>query len=370
MASENKSRQVSAILCLTRAGSELGLKLAASLDNCTLFLPHRLKNQEPIGAQVCYFEDWNPMFSQVFSSYSQLVCIMAAGIVVRSLASRLDSKYLDPAVVVVDEKGKYAISLLSGHVGGANQLAFEVARLLGGQAVITTATDVQGKNAADLMALDMDAVIEPPETLKVINRSLAEAQTVYLYSPWPVVKPITDGFSWQGWPNEIDTDKFLQPAVIIGYGRHTTGARPELLWLKPRNLTVGIGCRKGVSYRDLSTALNEVLNNYDIDERCITQLASIDLKADEPAINLLAEKMNIPFLTFSQKDILTLAGTYQESAWVEEITGVGGVCEPAARLASRPGITVVPKQKIGRVTISIAMEKSWWWDWAQETAIT
>jgi cobalt-precorrin 5A hydrolase len=381
MASENKRHQGLAVLCLTRQACELGIELTAAMGECTLYLPQRLKNEALPSKDIRYFDNWATMFSQVFSSYSKLVCIMAAGIVVRSLASRLDSKYLDPAVVVVDEKGQYAISLLSGHIGGANQLAVEVARLLGGEAVITTATDVQGKTAADLIAMEIDAVIEPPENLKIINRNLAEEQKVYLYSPWPLIGALKSGFSWQDWPadqqakddilgaaSETDMDVFLDPAVIISHHRKHTVAKSGVLWLKPRNLAVGIGCRKGVSYSDLSSAIDEVLHKYNIDERCIKHLASIDFKVDEPAINLLAEELNIPFLTFGQGDILTLAGTYQESAWVEEITGVGGVCEPAARLASRQGITVVPKQKIGPITISIAMEKSWWLDWDRETA--
>jgi cobalt-precorrin 5A hydrolase len=307
---------------------------------------------------------------------------MAAGIVVRSLAPLLQSKYLDPAVVVVDEKGQYAISLLSGHIGGANRLAAQVAQVLGGKAVITTATDVQGKTAADLISLDLDAIIEPPENLKIINRCLAEEQNVHLYSPWPLIEEIKSGFLWEGWPstsqfgndtyslaNEVYQDSFIEPAVIISHRRSHPEDISQYLCLKPRNLAVGIGCRRGVCYNDVYSALTGVLKNYNIDERCIKHLASIDLKADEKALNLLAEEMNVTFLTFSQEEILTLEGTYQESVWVKETIGVGGVCEPVARLACRQGITVVPKQKMGPVTISVAMERSWWLDWDRETAI-
>jgi cobalt-precorrin 5A hydrolase len=166
---------------------------------------------------------------------------------------------------------------------------------------------------------------------------------------------------------EHDSQDFARPAVIISPWLQPAETA-ETLWLKPRNLSVGIGCRLGVAYEDLRLALNEVLTRFKIDSRCISNLASIEMKATEPGINLLAEKMAIPFLTFSQEAIIPLAGTYDESAWVKEITGVGGVCEPAARLASQLGITLVPKQKIGPVAISVAMERSWWWDWGPATA--
>ncbi|MEQ8236523.1 MAG: cobalt-precorrin 5A hydrolase [Syntrophomonadaceae bacterium] len=367
MATETRRDPGTAILCLTRAGSQLAQKLSPSMGSCPVYLPRRLAGDEPDAKGLIYFDDWQTTFAKAFKQYDQLVCIMAAGIVVRSLAKCMVSKYQDPGVVVVDEKGQFAISLLAGHIGGANRLAAEVARLTGGQAVITTATDVQGKTAADLLALEMDALIDPPRHLKLINRCLAEDETVYIYSAWPLVPNVTQGFTRQAWP--LDGHEIAGPAVIIGHSR-SCDAWPEVLWLKPRNLSVGIGCRRGVEVQEIKSALEKVLGQHDLDGRCVRNLASIDLKADEAGLTQLAEEMEIPVLFFSREEIATLAGTYPESAWVQEITGVGGVCEPAARLASRQGITLVPKQNIGPVTISVAMEKSWWWDWAPETSNT
>jgi cobalt-precorrin 5A hydrolase len=379
MASDNRVRQGTAILSLTQKASELGQKLAHTMGECTLYIPSRLNGHKVTIDEVHYFDEWRLVFQEAFYSHSRIICVMAAGIVVRSLAPLIVSKYSDPAVVVVDEMGQYAISLLSGHIGGANQLASEVASILGGQSVITTATDVQGKAAADLMARDMDAIIEPPENLKIINRNLAEEQKVYMYSPWPIISEMKQGFCWQAWPwssyasenggysdQELTGDALLQPAVFISHHSKLALNIRDYILIKPRNLAVGIGCRRGVAYVDLYSVLNEIIDHFNIDKRCIKYVASIDLKADEDAINQLALEMKIPFLTYSSEDILSLAGTYQESAWVKETLGVGGVCEPVARLATRQGITIVPKQKIGPITISIAMEKSWWLDWAQE----
>lgn len=365
-----------AIMCLTRGGCQLGLQLAAAMGDCRLFVPQRLALPDSSGPEVQYFGDWNQTFAEVFNSYQWIICIMAAGIVVRSLAVHLQSKYRDPAVVVVDEKGQYAISLLAGHLGGANRLAVQIAQVTGGRAVITTATDVQGKTAADVLAVEIDAVIDPPQNLKLINRCLAEDQPVYLYSPWPVKPAVVPGYTARQWPganpgeellaanHSLDQGELATPAVIISpFG---TSVRPATLGLKPRNLVVGIGCRRGVDCQHLWEALDQVLEGYRLDRRCIRSLASLDLKAEESGIIALAEEMGVPFQTFRGEEIAELAGTYPASAWVEQMTGVGGVCEPAARLGSHKGMTLVPKQKIGPVTISVAMERSWWWDWGQE----
>lgn len=365
MAIETRPDPGTALLCLTRSGSQLAQKLAPSMGNCPVYLPRRLAGEVQDAKGLIYFDDWQTTFATAFKQYEHMICIMAAGIVVRSLANCMVSKYQDPGVVVVDEKGQYAVSLLAGHIGGANRLAAEVARLTGGQAVITTATDVQGKTAADLLALEMDALIDPPQHLKLINRCLAEAETVYMYSAWPLAPSAAQGFTWQAWPD--DGREKMRPAVIIGHSRSSDSC-PEILWLKPRNLSVGIGCRRGVDVQEIESALEKVLGQHDLDRRCVRNLASIDMKAHEAGLKQMADKMEIPLLFFSREEIAALAGTYPESAWVQEITGVGGVCEPAARLASRQGITLVPKQNIGTVTISVAMEKSWWWDWAPETS--
>ncbi|KUG05465.1 cobalamin biosynthesis protein cbig [hydrocarbon metagenome] len=350
------------ILCLTSKGAELAVRIGKDMEGCRLYIPMRLKCSCSIKS-VTYFKDWQETFREAFENSSQLICIMATGIVVRSLASLLVSKVSDPAVVVMDEDGSYVISLLSGHIGGANRLAQEIALKTGGRAVITTATDVAKKRAVDLLAMEIDAVLEPFSSLKHINRALAEDGEVNIYSPWPLIPGIKEGFTWQEWP-ELDEQgaEFLQPAVIISWKQYNL-KNLELIQLRPRNLVVGIGCRKGVSLAELEKAINEVIHGYSLDRNCVKCLATIDLKAEEKAIKDLAEKDKVPLITFSKKEIAALDGTFEPSVWVQDKIGVGGVCEPAARLGANLGITLVPKQKIGPVSISVAMERSWWWDW-------
>ncbi len=362
-----KENNSTAILCLTEQGAELATRLGESLDrNAILYIPKRLESLNTKGykKQIKYFENWQEMFSGVFSSYSRIICIMATGIVVRSLSPLLNSKYSDPAVVVVDEKGAFAISLLSGHVGGANTLAKEVADKLSGQAVITTATDVREKPAVDVLAAELTGVALPRENVKLFNRLLVENKTVYMSSPFPLVSTIKQGFVWREWSNDVE------PVVLISPYVQEAGGERQVLQILPRNLVVGVGCRKGVTLEEVTTALRETLNKYSIDERCIKTLATIDFKGEEEALQLLSKKMQVPLITVTKEEINTLEGTFDPSEWVKKQIGVGGVCEPAAKLVAKKGLTIVPKQKVGPVTISVAVEKSWWLGLDQETEIS
>ncbi|MCX5780740.1 MAG: cobalt-precorrin 5A hydrolase [Firmicutes bacterium] len=321
---------ITAILCLTERGAELAVKLSQLMVPSTVLVPERLQPLYSTGAggAVCFFSQWRDTFADVFSKYKRIICIMAAGIVVRSLANLTSSKFNDPAIVVVDEAGRFAISLLSGHVGGANRLAEEVAGHLCGQAVITTATDVNNKPAVDLMAARMDACLEPLAKAKLINRLLAEGQNVYLYSPWPVVETIKSDFNWQEWP-QIAAEQFREPAVIIGPHTLRPDFQSEYVQIKPRNLVVGIGCRRGVSRDEIRAALAESLEKFNLDETCVKSLATIDIKADEEGIRQLSLEMGIPMVIVTKAQIDALDGSYEASEWVKEKVGVGGVCEPA-----------------------------------------
>lgn len=363
MASAVKEDKGLVVFSLTEAGARLGLKLIESLGEGQICLPRRLDAIPEMSQKAQYFEHWDEAFRKAFLNYSKLICIMATGIVVRSLAPLIKSKLQDPAIVVLDEKGRFAISLLSGHWGGANRLARRVANCLGGEAVITTATDVQGQPAIDQLAGDMDGKIEPLSKLKLFNRLLAEKQRIYLYSPWPVRADIASTFTWQEWTdNEAE---YLEPALIISHHQTTPSEKRDIIQIRPRNLYLGIGCRKGVSLGQVKEALARVYDFFKLDHDCLAGLATIVLKQDEPALKQLAIEMKLELYCFTQIEIESLEGCYQSSDWVKQTLGVGGVCEPAAILASRMGITLVPKQKVGPVTISVAMEKSWWWDWAR-----
>jgi len=362
-----------AIFALTRNGASLGARLAGELSGATLQLPYRLKDEnlslrENLSpkSEVTYFKEWRETVEKLFNHNSFLVFIGATGIAVRSITPYLRSKATDPAVVVVDEGGRYAISLLSGHQGGANRLAEEIAEILGAEAIITTATDFQGISyPPDLLGAELKAVVEPASLVKEFNRRLAEGETLNLYSPFPLLKKISQEYRWQGWPHTYGKTVLRGPAVVVSPYRLESTTR-EILAIKPPCLLVGVGCRQGVALEKVEEAIEEVFSRYLLEKRCIKALATVDLKAQEKALRAFCDQRGIPLVECSRDAIDKLKGSYRESPRVIKELGVGGVCEPAAMLASEGGPVLVEKQKHGPVTVSVAQERSWWWDWDQE----
>ena len=217
-----------AIIALTKGGRELAKQLSDILPYSKV-----LELQGGI----------NKTFSSAWQEYESFVCIMAAGIVVRAIAPLLEDKSNDPSVVVCDEKGQFAISLLSGHLGGANALAQQVARALGGQAVITTASDVLGHTALDLWARELALTVADRHRLTHIMAKLVNNGSVFLYSDYLLPKLPSD---------IIATDQRDLADLLISY---RTKHLPGQALLHPKTLVAGIGCNRGTSATEISEAL-------------------------------------------------------------------------------------------------------------------
>ena len=175
-----------ALYALTESGAGIVAKLAEKIDECKLFLPEKLKELTfPIDKEITFYPagGFSEMLAGNWKEYKGHIFVMATGIVVRKIASLLEHKTKDPAVVVCDEKGEYSISLLSGHIGGANRLAESVASILGGKAVITTATDVQGIMAFDELAAINRWTVSNPENIKILNSMLLGSKKIAVVIP-------------------------------------------------------------------------------------------------------------------------------------------------------------------------------------------
>ncbi len=349
-----------AVLALTAGGVVQAKKVAARM-NASLFLPERFRPEknvvEGFTDNIHYFCQFKETVTDLFNNYKALVFIMATGIVVRTIASLMESKYTDPAVVVMDEAGQFTISLISGHVGGANLLARRLAGLTGATPVITTATDVEGTPAVDILASQLNCVPFPRPMVKQFNRALAEGDPVRLSSRWTLPEEIIQQFNMASLK-----DDDLQ--VIVD---RAPGKEEGPLYLLPRNLVIGIGCRRGVPGELIVDAVEKVLAGIPAGHQRVKSLATVDIKKDEEGIKYAAELYGVPVEIISRTDIEKLTGTFEESEFVKKTVGVGGVCEPAAMLACNQGRVVVPKRKMKAVTVAVAEEKLWWWDWGQET---
>lgn len=279
---------------------------------------------------------------------SAYVFIGAAGIAVRYIAPSVKDKYTDSPVLVIDEKGQYVIPLLSGHMGGAAALADEVADMIGAVPVHTTATDVQGKFAVDVFAKKNGLVITDRETVKKISAGLLNGEKAALY--------IEDSsVSITGTPPEEvvlcesleETEQYSYQIMIAGRSeqpvqdRKNEVQKPEregcTLVLLSRNITAGIGCRKGIEEAALEKGFLEILAANGLDIRQVKSIASIDLKKNEQALLYLCEKYRIPFETYTVEELSNVLDVTASSEFVKKVTGVDNVCERAARLSCSAG---------------------------------
>ena len=321
-----------AIIAFTRRGAALGRTLADSLGG-TLHVPARFAPE--VGAEAYdSLEGWT---AKAWTEADALIFVGAAGIAVRAIAPHVKDKFTDPAVVSVDEAGRFVIPLLSGHVGGANELALNIATLTGGQAAVSTATDVNGLFAVDVWARERDMVITDRVLAKEISAALLEGKPVGFVSDFghPCPAGLTRG------PAEL--------GVWVTY-RRREGPFPRTLRLAPRGLILGIGCRKGTPEETIREAVAEVLSGYE--PQAVVQVATIDLKKEEPGLLAFCAAQNLPLAIYTAEELAAAKGRFTRSAFVAHITGVDNVCERAAVCAG--GTILVPKQAKNGVTVAVA----------------
>lgn len=348
-----------AIIALTRHGVELAFRIQARFPESTCHVPVRHRFALAMGAEG--FERLGDVLPRLWQEVDALVCVMATGIVVRHLAPLLAGKASDPAVVVLDERGKYVISLLSGHLGGANALARAVAGVTGGQAVITTASDVQNRPALDLIAQEAGLEIENLPAMARFTRAVLEEEPFWIHDPYGIIREHFSGmtqvlFLSSGW----DLENRSTPP---GPGVWVSEQEPPQDWpcvvLRPRNLVVGLGCNRGTSASEVLDLLGTVFAREGLSLRSIRNLASIDLKSDEKGFHEAAQRIGRPIHFFS-RDQLSRVAVPNPSDTVARHVGVHSVCEATALLSAQAQVLLVPKQKTSNVTLAVARALSMW----------
>lgn len=335
-----------AVIAITRSGCQTALRLHALLP-CDVYVKRRLTEGLPLpeGA-VQYDEPLSSLAVRLYTRYQAFILVMATGIAVRTFAPFLEHKTKDPALVVVDEQANFSISLVSGHLGGANDLAKHVADLLGAVPVITTATDLQDKIAFDNIAKWNGCRLENCGELQAISGAVVNGGRVALLTQLPVDGPL---------PPEVVpyTGGETQYLVVID-NRLQTPPAAHTLFLRPPNLVLGIGCRRNTPPEQVKKAACEFLQRFGYSPLSICAVASIDLKRDEQAIVRLAAEYGVPFLTFPAEQLRGVPVDQRgQSAFVEQVTGSASVCQAAAVLAAG-GKTLVEKTVCRGVTLSLA----------------
>jgi cobalt-precorrin 5A hydrolase len=339
-----------AVFALTPQGARLGKQLASQMDG-DLYLPARLADD--YGAIP--FDRFREVVVDQFLSYSRQIFIAAAGIVVRSIAPHLRTKDKDPAVVVLDQEGRFAISLLSGHLGGANDLAREVAGWTGGEAVITTATDSAGVPSFDLLAKERNIAIGNLEAVKSVNMALLRGETVQIFDPENRLglKDLgTVGFSTE-WLEKEEQWVNGTPGIWVTW--RSKEPESNQLVLHPRCLVVGIGCNRGTGREEITNLLASTLRENTLSLKSLHCLTTIEAKKDERGLLDAARQLDVPLVFFGGSELSSIE-VPNPSGIVKEHMGVSSVCEATALLKSKGGRLLVPKTKSRNVTLAIALE--------------
>lgn len=283
---------------------------------------------------------------------SAILFIGACGIAVRAIAPFLTDKMRDVPVLVMDEKGNYVIPILSGHTGGANELARMLAEKTGAQPVITTATDLNGKFAVDVFAKKNGFWIEKKEGIaKVSAKVLAgESVTVSVETGHILGLPEQSGIRLIPYPPTGFAD------IVITSKEHAYDAA---LTMRPKEYILGFGCKRGKSAEEIAQFIAEKMRENGIQEPQIYALASISQKKGEIGITEWCRKGNIPFVTYTAKELSEVEGEFTGSAFVEEQVGVDNVCERAAlKACGRGGELVVRKCAENGMTLAVA-KREW-----------
>ncbi len=345
-----------AVISVSKEGALLGQRVLGALPGGEAF---ERRGEESGGAAIL-FQKTLPLTDEIFSRFDGLLYIMASGIAVRAIAPHVASKTSDPAVLVMDECGKHCISLLSGHLGGANDWARDVALVVGAEPVITTATDAHGRASPDALARKCSFRVEPVEALKAVNAAIAKGEP----------------FGWFVDPDGDDAEYFLQKlkeegaaaeyfseekmetvsACAVLTERNVPVSVPHV-FLRPKNCFLGIGCKRGTSEDLIAEAVRRAMASVGIRMSQVKSLASVDKKSDEEGLLAFAEDSGLPIHFYSAETLRKTAEKHhlETSSFVQKEIGVGNVCEAAALTEAPSGRTLLAKTKFPSVTVAMAV---------------
>lgn len=291
--------------------------------------------------------DFKGAVTAAFSEYDGLIFVMAAGIAVRTLAPLLVSKMSDPCAVVVDQQCRFAVSLLSGHIGGGNALARLIGERTGARAVITTATDIQGVCAFDMFAKSCGAEIENKDALKTISSRMLDGLPVDFITSLDVRADFG--------ANVRRTDSYRGvPSVVFDI--YSEPPKTDTLYIRPKCLYLGIGCKKGVSPEYTTECVSDFLSALNIYPGCIRAVATIELKRGEPAVNGVCKTLGVPLIIADTDQINKCADILEASDFVKSVTGAVSVAEGASYTASGRGTVIKGKTKYSGVTLALSRE--------------
>ncbi|MHC1770586.1 MAG: precorrin-4 C(11)-methyltransferase [Flexilinea sp.] len=354
-----EGKKGSAVITLSLDSVSLGQKIAGEIPEAELFVPKKFRDQVSDDFEKVHFyrEGIRFVLQDAFQRFDSLICILASGIVMRELAPCLTNKHTDPAVLVLDNRGSYVISLLSGHIGGANKLAERVAQITGGTAVITTASDTQSIYPLDVLAAERNWEITPKNRLTTIISAFVNHEPVFCVTHFEVAddSPLKQ-LPWQMVTTYSELPKICKNLVII-----SDETIPEEvldcynpLVLCPKTLVLGIGCNKNTPAEEIESCFRQTLEQHNISLAAIKIIATISEKSEEPGICDLVFQHGWELQIVSHEKINKLTNLPNPSPYSQKLFGISGVAEPCALIASGQDVLLVAKEKYPDVTVAVA----------------
>jgi cobalt-precorrin 5A hydrolase len=356
------STRLTALVVLTNSGLELALRLQQGLKgDAHIYASKRAlktKTSEVDTNAIRSFDVVGLLLAQLWEAYDQIVLFFALGAAVRLMAPLLQNKHSDPGVVVIDDVGSFAISVVSGHAGGANDLTRHCAHLLGAVPVVTTASDVQNTLAVDLLGDSMGWYREHSSQVTAVSAAIINGE------PVAILQEAGQRDWWDNsWPknlvpvnslHEVTTTPFAALLIISDRLLEELPEDVPAIVYRPPSLVLGIGCRRGVSFAALDLFIKTTVEAHHLSFQSIAALASADIKADEEALQILAQRYSWRFETHTVDALKAVTAIATPSERVQRLIGTPSVSEAAALLSSHNGQLVVCKQKGNAMTLAVA----------------
>lgn len=330
-----------AVISVTENGRKISAQIAENLGRTHDLRRFAIEKYSDENAEK--FSDLKAVTAEIFSEFEGIIFVCACGIAVRMIAPYVVSKVSDPAVVTVDEGGKFAVSLLSGHIGGANALAEKIAAAIGAVPVITTATDAGGKFSPDSFAVANNLHICELELAKKCAAAVVNGEKIGFYSVC----------EYKNFPAEFFADNGSKLGICVSCDTEKNPFE-STLHLVPKNISMGIGCKKNTPTEQLVNFVLKNLAENSVPVYRIKRICTIDLKRDETAICELSKRYKIPAEFFSAEELMGAEGEFSSSDFVKKITGADNVCERAAAVGG--GKIIVSKTAENGMTFALAEE--------------
>ena len=360
-----------AIVAVSKPGAALARRLASALPDAELHLERKLAVDGENETRL-YDLPLRPVLQNLFVNRDALIVFLPVGAAVRLLAPVFAGKKRDAAVVCVDDGGRYAVSVLSGHAGGADELARQAAAAIGAQPVITSASEALNVTAVDLVGRAQGWTIEAsPRDLTRAAAAVVNGDPVALWldpetgAAWPDDAVKSGSIVDVGNMDDALADDY-SATLIVSDRLLATEARHPVVVYRPRTLVAGIGCRRGVDAEHLRTLLDDTLTEHGLAAGSIAKIATADIKADEPGMAALADSMDVPLEIYTADELNARATQDAEStsdvgelsrptpSAARDLLGVFGVSEPAAMLAAGADGLLIPRTKSDRATVAVA----------------